>query len=1029
MRWLAVCGSAVATIIWSSASVGSSNDWPMFRFNAERHGYTPEELPAKLAQAWVFHAPPPRPAWPLGSGRAGNGPSPLEFDKVHQPIAAGGLVFFGSSADGKLYALDAATGVERWGFYAGGPIRFAPAAWRDRVFAGSDDGWLYCLEQKTGKLLWKRRGGPSEEKVLGNDFVVSRWPIRGGVVVKDDTVYFGVGCWPIDLAYLHALDAATGKERWTSITGGPIPDKKEWAGGNRGFAAQSYIAASGKRLLMANGHTQPALFDRATGVLLGLANVTGDGAVVVDDEAAALGGGFVMPETGALIRGMDSRCFLPIYTTVVSGRIFGLAGGRICEIDRKALQPLAGGDAKKKGYSIGEGIASYKAGAGEFAIIAAGSRLYTGGKGKVQAVDIQGKSLVWSATVDGDARGLAAAGGRLFVSTTEGHVYGFASDVSGAAQTVTPKREDAAEDPAWGMAADEILQKAGIKEGYCADLGCGDGRLALALARRSQLTIVALEKDPEKAAAARRRLDGAGVYGARVMVIEADPAASGLPKWFANMVVSGRSVEEGDGAVAAAEAARIQRPYGGVSVFGKTAAMKKNIRGPVEGSGNWTHFLADAANSDCSDDTALKAPLRSYWYKACDSGGAIPHVIGCPPLFVDGRLYTMYLSGVRAVDPYNGRFLWQHQLKEMFPFYPVSIPASMRYGYMCADEKSVYVRLPSKIVRIDGATGAEMKAYEPPPPAARTTNVWSHVAYDAGTLYAAAGSRYAVPVANRTEPTSAHPEAGAMTALDPETGRTKWMYKAESSIPISSIVIGGGRVYFLDRPFLDSAAWRRPVALKPVGEDAGAGDEEDDQQPPVAATNAGEVVALDGATGRVLWKQPAGGLAGPVMALSVEHGVLVRSYHCRSKNPQTGNGPLVAMRCSNGEVLWKIDKEAHGSYPMIIGDTLHTLPNARDLLTGKERTDSRTGKRWAFIRTLGHHCGDYAASRNVITFRSSSLSYIDLLDFRGVEEFFGNVRPGCQINAVPAGGLLIMPEGAPCGCPYNKAWVALQGAE
>ena len=178
---------AVLGLIWL-CNAGAAADWPMYRANAERQGCTPEELPEKLSLSWVYKGSAPRPAWPLGAGRTCNQPTGIDFDKVNQPIAAGGLILFGSSADGKVCALDAATGAERWIFYTGGPIRFAPAAWRDRVFAGSDDGWLYCLELKTGKLLWKKRGGPSDERAIGNEYVVSRWPIRGGVAVKDDIV-------------------------------------------------------------------------------------------------------------------------------------------------------------------------------------------------------------------------------------------------------------------------------------------------------------------------------------------------------------------------------------------------------------------------------------------------------------------------------------------------------------------------------------------------------------------------------------------------------------------------------------------------------------------------------------------------------------------------------------------------------------------------------------------------------------------------------------------------------------------------
>ena len=208
-RFVRVPATAISLAVLFSA-ICTAADWPMYRADAARTGYATESLPEKLSLSWVYRACAPRPAWLLGMGRIGDKPSRLQFDWVYQPIAAGGLVLFGSSADGKVYALDAATGSERWVYYTGGPIRFAPAAWRDRVFAGSDDGWLYCLELKTGRLLWKKRGGPSDEKVLGNGYIVSRWPVRGGVVVRNDTVYFSEVNVDQLLLFMRRLDYPAG---------------------------------------------------------------------------------------------------------------------------------------------------------------------------------------------------------------------------------------------------------------------------------------------------------------------------------------------------------------------------------------------------------------------------------------------------------------------------------------------------------------------------------------------------------------------------------------------------------------------------------------------------------------------------------------------------------------------------------------------------------------------------------------------------------------------------------------------------
>ena len=198
-------------------AISSAADWPQYRADPQRSGYTAEQLPVELHLQWTYVAPhPPQPAWPDVYWQR------QTYDLAYQPVVARGMLFYGSSADCKVYALDAATGRLEWSFFTDGPVRFAPAAWRDRMFAISDDGHLYCLAASDGSLLWKKRGGIESSRILGNGRMVSRCPARGGPVIQDDVLYFGAGVFPSHGFFLHAVDPETSETLWLNDTSGNL---------------------------------------------------------------------------------------------------------------------------------------------------------------------------------------------------------------------------------------------------------------------------------------------------------------------------------------------------------------------------------------------------------------------------------------------------------------------------------------------------------------------------------------------------------------------------------------------------------------------------------------------------------------------------------------------------------------------------------------------------------------------------------------------------------------------------------------
>jgi len=76
----------------------------------------------------------------------------MTLDRAYHPVVSRGVLLFGSSSDDTVYALDARTGKVLWTYTTSGPIRFAPTVSGESVFVVSDDGCLYSLSLRAGKL-------------------------------------------------------------------------------------------------------------------------------------------------------------------------------------------------------------------------------------------------------------------------------------------------------------------------------------------------------------------------------------------------------------------------------------------------------------------------------------------------------------------------------------------------------------------------------------------------------------------------------------------------------------------------------------------------------------------------------------------------------------------------------------------------------------------------------------------------------------------------------------------------------------
>ena len=106
-RWFCVALLAV------TCSVADAADWPTLRGNVQRSGIADEPLElASLNQAWVWRSDaPPQTAWGRPAkwdayARVRGLPSMRSYDLVFHLTTVGDQLFFGSSTDDSVHALD-----------------------------------------------------------------------------------------------------------------------------------------------------------------------------------------------------------------------------------------------------------------------------------------------------------------------------------------------------------------------------------------------------------------------------------------------------------------------------------------------------------------------------------------------------------------------------------------------------------------------------------------------------------------------------------------------------------------------------------------------------------------------------------------------------------------------------------------------------------------------------------------------------------------------------------------------------------
>jgi outer membrane protein assembly factor BamB len=250
---------------------------------------------------------------------------------------------------------------------------------------------------------------------------------------------------------------------------------------------------------------------------------------------------------------------------------------------------------------------------------------------------------------------------------------------------------------------------------------------------------------------------------------------------------------------------------------------------------------------------------------------------------------------------------------------------------------------------------------------------WGYLALGDGLVVGSMASRWLSPG-----------ESSQVFALEEDTGRMRWRYGAEVSVPNRGVALGEGKVFVLDTT-PESRVWRARNRNETI-------------------ETVQKLVALELSTGRGLWTQ---------------EDVPAECYRVQYSAGKVVVGGRAVYDAESGRKLWSKDLKFR-SAPLVTDGWIIAQPQAWNLSTGEPRRepDPVTGRErdWRWVRTYG--CGAPAGCGELVFFRSGAAGFLDMAG--GGTTNFGGMRPGCSVNVIAAGGLVVIPEASSgCTCSYN----------
>jgi len=246
-------GAAFGQIINHKSEIINPLEWPTYRHDAARSGFATGAVPAELKTAWQAKLGE-KISSPVVAG-----------GKVFVACVDSHAVCALDTADGKtVWRYDAGGRVDSPPTICVGRIS-NPSSDRDGLeihptafcVFGCRDGHVYCLRASDGALVWRFRAAPVDRRIVAYGQIESAWPVHGSVLVTDGVVCFAAG----RSSYLDGgirllrLDLTTGRKLSETVINSRDPKTdRQRKGTVRGFdlpgALPGVLAADGTSIYM-----------------------------------------------------------------------------------------------------------------------------------------------------------------------------------------------------------------------------------------------------------------------------------------------------------------------------------------------------------------------------------------------------------------------------------------------------------------------------------------------------------------------------------------------------------------------------------------------------------------------------------------------------------------------------------------------------------------------------------------------------------------------------------------------------------